>query len=1369
MSNLRVTKQEYDKMKQNQKKNASNTDSKLINVNETLISTIQAEQDCVCDDQPEKASQKLTYSAQHQTPHLGYQQTNLKSTSAMANNQANIESAAYPHYNAIPLYQVSSGKMNQGQNLPINHMHYPFPCSGIPPPVPPPTDDLWDLQFCRWWGWNWVRKREEMLKKKRAAIKMKSNASGTSESKKRKSKKKKAHRKQDDFFTWWNKLFKKQHKKPQLKTEEKKQLQNLYETPCSSVTFNNNCPCPVSDWECRSIKLEGDYECYCSSSGKTSLSTILVRNKTRRQACKQHKRKHQSWVFEKTDTSSSEEYCPCMNLCPHRGESSADESVEYLSLRMAHVKSDSEDNIEYHPCVRIKECKKNIPKPVCCPCKAQKKDVYYGCPYKIKFICERQNKPPKQRCIVREYPVRRQHHHCHEFKRRDNSPSPCRSWPVCKVPPPVKVPRLCKPSPVIPICKPFPQFVRRCKRKYIPEPCCQRNKEYILYCPCQCPPRKRIKKCKKPKKVYHCCCCCCCCNNKIQPGHQSESTENSKMMRLGPSEDLEQTAIKNTDCTHTNIQNNNMNNVNPNQTLANNAQPYAFCLQKNQEQENCICGLQPVVSKALDKGLYTSPLTGKTYTLNPKIFFVNEIQNQNNLPKPFDLNEKIFNAASLPSPLVDEEHKCLLNAVCEAILSSRVVKKDTNKFLSSPSPYSEILPNDLWGNLKITPLVRHRKPRIVRAHNVSKDREHYLTQQNSDELLTHNYESDETDNTYELRDMEHNRCENLSTSQFVPFAISEKSKYNGLNYPTTEIPKSKYKIFENDSGNPNVNTTNFTLASQDKLAPNAATVSADARKCKNLSFPDRKSTEVSKSTNVRSRRTRIPIRVGNRKLLTPKRFSNAVSEQKLLNSMDIPVSFNSLQKEYPADFTNLKNKPYNNICDATHEIAPSTLQKLNKNNGNDHLNLTFNSPRNWITPPKFPGVSLTGLISSVSDIGDTKGHSSIENKYKINAEHFKKRKIYDIFFANNKPDFCEDFPNVPINFSPAIPPPSCLINHLPSCPLVLRELPVADVSQATQTQGHDVSTSAEISKTESEKELQCVNLTQENKPCGSEPKATATRSNACPKSQKPICPREAGVNTAISCVREILQYTDPAQANEISQNTLFTKENQSEKEICCTNFHQETPKKIFLPLHDIATLTETITKDSECGPESTCVYLQHNQQNFKFLKTPDPPRKNLSEKLVSVINRISEESVSDLLSETDLHSHASLSETSSFLSFLQATNKESAGNSSVLTEHSSPFSMKYSQTYTQNPIVNTTTSPFKIKYATRRKDDRPETEYYSRRKVQRKESPFSMFCVPVLSKNVHSRPGSDRDSISRPERKMIVAKTLKEREKRWRY
>lgn len=32
--------------------------------------------------------------------------------------------------------------------------------AGPPPPPPEGREDLWDLQFCRWWGWNWVKRRD---------------------------------------------------------------------------------------------------------------------------------------------------------------------------------------------------------------------------------------------------------------------------------------------------------------------------------------------------------------------------------------------------------------------------------------------------------------------------------------------------------------------------------------------------------------------------------------------------------------------------------------------------------------------------------------------------------------------------------------------------------------------------------------------------------------------------------------------------------------------------------------------------------------------------------------------------------------------------------------------------------------------------------------------------------------------------------------------------------------------------------------------------------------------------------------------------------------------------------------------------------
>lgn len=32
---------------------------------------------------------------------------------------------------------------------------------GLEPPPPPGSESSWELHFCKWWGWNWVKKKEE--------------------------------------------------------------------------------------------------------------------------------------------------------------------------------------------------------------------------------------------------------------------------------------------------------------------------------------------------------------------------------------------------------------------------------------------------------------------------------------------------------------------------------------------------------------------------------------------------------------------------------------------------------------------------------------------------------------------------------------------------------------------------------------------------------------------------------------------------------------------------------------------------------------------------------------------------------------------------------------------------------------------------------------------------------------------------------------------------------------------------------------------------------------------------------------------------------------------------------------------------------
>lgn len=37
----------------------------------------------------------------------------------------------------------------------------PCPCANF---LPQNDQDLWDMQFCRWWGYRWLRKKEDIIR-----------------------------------------------------------------------------------------------------------------------------------------------------------------------------------------------------------------------------------------------------------------------------------------------------------------------------------------------------------------------------------------------------------------------------------------------------------------------------------------------------------------------------------------------------------------------------------------------------------------------------------------------------------------------------------------------------------------------------------------------------------------------------------------------------------------------------------------------------------------------------------------------------------------------------------------------------------------------------------------------------------------------------------------------------------------------------------------------------------------------------------------------------------------------------------------------------------------------------------------------------
>lgn len=67
---------------------------------------------------------------------------------------------AHKHYYKQTGHIETNGPITKPHNIKCCRC----PCSLPVPPAPPGANDLWELQFCRWWGWNWVRKQEELAK-----------------------------------------------------------------------------------------------------------------------------------------------------------------------------------------------------------------------------------------------------------------------------------------------------------------------------------------------------------------------------------------------------------------------------------------------------------------------------------------------------------------------------------------------------------------------------------------------------------------------------------------------------------------------------------------------------------------------------------------------------------------------------------------------------------------------------------------------------------------------------------------------------------------------------------------------------------------------------------------------------------------------------------------------------------------------------------------------------------------------------------------------------------------------------------------------------------------------------------------------------
>ncbi|KAF5297076.1 hypothetical protein FQA39_LY02656 [Lamprigera yunnana] len=326
--------------------------------------------------------------------------------------------------------------------LPPKH---PPPCpppNCCPPSYPPcmyPQEDLWDLQFCRWWGWNWTRRRKELMNKNNAVCVKSEKFSAASKCNKQKG---------DRCFSWWNKLLKR-HRGCSLKCTEKRQLQEMYDTP-STVTINRCYDFSPPHYDCKPSNIRQKYECYCNDNKHME----CVHNK-RSLSEKRCKRKHQSWLCNKYDTTSSEE--ERIRVCVKPSPRSSGEEIEYLTLRMQCTGTDSEENSHRNEVVcsarSLGQCTLN------------KRPIRSMCPCKFKKDCKR---------------------YTTEINKRDYSQCKC----CC-----------CKHCPCIKNAPlDYPQFCRFPQTSKNIQPVSSKNKEYIIHWPLF---RKRCK-----------CYCKCHCSNK---------------------------------------------------------------------------------------------------------------------------------------------------------------------------------------------------------------------------------------------------------------------------------------------------------------------------------------------------------------------------------------------------------------------------------------------------------------------------------------------------------------------------------------------------------------------------------------------------------------------------------------------------------------------------------------------------------------------------------------------------------------------------------------------------------------------------------------------------------------------------------------
>ncbi|KAH1007862.1 hypothetical protein HUJ04_005044 [Dendroctonus ponderosae] len=225
-----------------------------------------------------------------------------------------------------------------------------FPFKDLPPPAPPDgRSDLWDLQFCRWWGWNWVRKREAIVgaeaksgppkrpclsAKYRETIKEDGRTSVCPTSKKT------CFLSKDPETRFCNpspltpkEQFKAMCKCLLGKKKTPSEIGKLYNTPSASMMAfqkQERLSYGVGD---RSIQQP------CKNPEKCDRRSKKEKTKEFPRVTSLNKPLEESTT--PCSEQSSTDSVVCESLYSHKKESSTEESVEYLTVRLQHITSNT--------------------------------------------------------------------------------------------------------------------------------------------------------------------------------------------------------------------------------------------------------------------------------------------------------------------------------------------------------------------------------------------------------------------------------------------------------------------------------------------------------------------------------------------------------------------------------------------------------------------------------------------------------------------------------------------------------------------------------------------------------------------------------------------------------------------------------------------------------------------------------------------------------------------------------------------------------------------------------------------------------------------------------------------------------------------